>query len=264
MDIKFEIKNGRIFTLWDNASADVDLSKVSIGHLGCKLLGTLPDIPQNLVSKWNQEFGSQTKWKNKKDSKRKLAISLHKAMEISHTQGAVLWDTMRSGSDFWRPGKLLLDSIEILPSEYQNKVSYSREDFFCPPRELLNEFKHDANMSFGEYAARYSEFLNTGKIISVAMASVLFDLSRNKLPIFYCVDPYIPHFAKRKECCSNIPYDKRQWLDELRTEGCHRVVLVEEIVKAFFRHGIDVKIIELDPTFEESYARHYSSKGKNT
>ena len=90
-----------------------------------------------------------------------------------------------------------------------------------------------------------------------APASVLFDLSRNKLPIFYCVDPYIPHFAKPDECCSDIPYDRRYWLHELRTEGCHRVILVEEIVKALLKYGVDVKVIELNPTFEESYLRHY-------
>lgn len=262
MNITFEIQPSRILARWDRALAAVDVSKIYIGHLGCKLLGTLPEIPQHLVLKWNQEFGGSSLWKSKNDSKKKLAQSLNKALEIANMEGAVLWDTMRSGSDYWRPGKLLLDSVEMLAIPYKERISYAREDSFCPPKELLQEFINNEAMSFGDYAEKYSLFLRAGKTIPLAMASVLFDLSRNKLPIFYCVDPYIPHYAKRDEYCSDIPYHERYWLNELRTEGCHRVILVEEIVKSLLKYGVDVKVIELNPTFEESCLRHY--KGVDT
>lgn len=257
LNISFEMHPGRILARWDRAVAEVDGSRIYIGHLGCKLLGTLAEIPQHLALKWNQEWDGSSRWKSKNDSKKKLAQSLNKALEIANLEGAVLWDTMRSGSDYWRPGKLLLDSVEMLAIPYQDRISYAREDSFCPPKELLQEFMKNEAMRFGDYAEKYSRFLRAGQAIPLAMASVLFDLSRNKLPIFYCVDPYIPHYAKPDECCSDLPYDQRYWLHELRTEGCHRVILVEEIVKVLLKYGVDVKVIELNPTFEESYLRHY-------
>lgn len=257
MNISFEIQPGRILARWDRAVAEVDRSRIYIGHLGCKLLGTLPEIPQPLALQWNQEFGGSSIWKSKNDSKKKLARSLYHALEVANLEGAVLWDTMRSGSDYWRPGKLLLDSVEMLAIPYKDRISYAREDSFCPPKELLQKFMNNEAMSFGDYAQKYALFLRGGQAIPLAMASVLFDLSRNKLPIFYCIDPYIPHYAKRDECCSDIPYDQRYWLHELRMEGCHRVILVEEIVKALLKYGVDVKVIELNPTFEESYLRNY-------
>ena len=231
--------------------------KIYIGHLGCKLLGTLPTIPKSLALQWNQEFGGSSLWKSKDASKKKLAQSLHHALELANLEGAVLWDTMRSGSDYWRPGKLLLDSVEMLAIPHKGRISYAREDAFCPPKELLQEFVSNEAMSFGEYAQKYALFLRAGPAIPLAVAAVLFDLSRNKLPIFYCVDPYIPHYSKPDECCSDLPYDQRYWLNELRTEGCHRVILVEEIVKALLKYGVSVNVIELNPTFEESYCRHY-------
>lgn len=255
-----ETQQGRFLARWGRALADVDASSLYIGHLGCKLLGTLTEISEDLGKKWDQEFGGRSVWNSKKDSKKKLANSLRNALEISNLEGAVLWDTMRSGSDYWRPGKLLLDSVEMLPDQYRDSISYAREDSFCPPKDLLQEFIGNKAMSFGEYAEKYSRFLNAGDTLNLAMASVLFDLSRNKLPIFYCVDPYIPHYANKNECCSDMPYDQRHWLNALRMEGCHRVVLVEEIVKVFLEYGVDVKVVELDPTFQRSYLRNYPSQ----
>ncbi len=128
LNISFEMQPGRIIARWDRAVAEVDRSRIYIGHLGCKLLGTLPEIPQPLALQWNQEFGGSSIWKSKNDSKKKLARSLHHALEVANLEGAVLWDTMRSGSDYWRPGKLLLDSVEMLAVPYKDRVSYARED----------------------------------------------------------------------------------------------------------------------------------------
>ena len=238
---------------WNAASARVDVSEIQLGHMGCKLLGTLTSVPQNIADQWNEEFGRI--WKNKKDSKLRLSKALQDALEKSQMEGAVLWDTMRSGSDYWRPGKLILDSVEMLPNKFQHNISYAREDVFCPPRELLKQFMKDDSMSFGQYAMIYSQYLNTESILPLAMASVLFNLAQGRLPIFYCVDPYIPHYAERSEFCSNIPYNRRHWLDELRSEGCHRVILIEEIVKAFLGYDIHINLFELDSTFEKSHHR---------
>lgn len=259
MDIRFEIDDTKITAWWGNSSATVDITNVIFAHLGCKLLGTLPNIPSNIRQQWNTEF-SGLGWANKLDSRFKLAHSLEKAICIANMDGAVLWDTMRSGSDYWRPGKLLSEAIEMLSEDYRQKITFSREDALCPPRNLLTKFMNDESMSFGSYGMEYSEYLNSGNILSMAMASVIFDLSRKKLPVFYCVDPYIPHFANKEECCTTIPYDQRHWLNELRTDGCHRVILIEEIAKEFFKYNIDVKIVELNPTFQESYVKSYSGQ----
>ncbi|KOR28436.1 hypothetical protein TI05_16955 [Achromatium sp. WMS3] len=135
-------------------------------------------------------------------------------------------------------------------------LSYAREDDFCPQPDLLKEFMDkDSIMSFGEYAQRYAKYLQTNGILPLAMASVVFNLARKQLPIFYCIDPYIPNFADPTQFCSQMPYEQRTWLDKqyswFRTEGCHRVVLVEEIIKGFFKSGINtVELVEFDQTFE--------------
>jgi len=109
--------------------------------------------------------------------------------------------------------------------------------------------------TLGEYAMEYSQYLNTQGMLSLATASVLFNLAQGRLPIFYCVDPYIPHYAERSEFCSDIPYNQRHWLDELRSDGCHRVILIEEIVKALLAYDIHVNVFDLDSTFEKSHRR---------
>lgn len=253
MDIAIVKKQDCLSVSWNAATAEVDVSKIQLGHMGCKLLGTLTTVPQNIAELWNDRFSRN--WKNKKDSKLRLAKALEDALTQSRMDGAVLWDTMRTGSDYWRPGKLILDSVEMLPNEFQNNISYARENVFCPPRELLKQFMKDDNMSFGEYAMTYSQYLNTESILSLAMASVLFNLAQGRLPIFYCVDPYIPHYAERSEFCSNTPYNQRQWLDELRSEGCHRVILIAEILKSLLAYDIHINLFELDSTFEKSHRR---------
>ena len=253
MDIAIVKKQDYLSVSWNAAIAQVDVSKIQLGHMGCKLLGTLTSVPQNIAEQWNDRFGRN--WKNKKDSKLRLAKALQDALMQSRMDGAVLWDTMRTGSDYWRPGKLILDTVDMLPSKFHNKISYAREDVLCPPRELLKEFMKDDSMSFGEYAMEYSQYLNTQSMLSLAMASVLFNLAQGRLPIFYCVDPYIPHYAERSEFCSDIPYNRRHWLDELRSEGCHRVILIEEILKALLAYDIHGNLFELDSTFEKSHRR---------
>jgi hypothetical protein len=253
MDITIIRKEDNLCVSWNAVTAQVNVSEIQLGHMGCKLLGTLANIPQNLVDQWNKRFGRN--WKNKKDSKLRLAKALQDALMQSRMDGAVLWDTMRTGSDYWRPGKLILDSVEMLPTEFHNRISYAREDIFCPPKDLLKEFMKDDSMSFGEYASRYSQYLNAQGTLTLAVSSVLFNLAQGKLPIFYCVDPYIPGYADRTEFCSDVPYNRRHWLDELRSEGCHRVILIEEIIKALLVHDIDVSLFELDSTFEKSHHR---------
>ena len=114
-------------------------------------------------------------------------------------------------------------------------------------------------MSFGQYALKYSEYLNHDGILQLAVASVIFNLAQGRLPVFYCVDPYIPGYGDPREFCSHIPYDQRSWLSDLRAEGCHRVILAEEIVKVLLRYVNHVTVLEVDPTFEKTHCRCVSA-----
>ncbi len=254
MSIKFELKNGSLSCQWNDSSATIDVSSLFICHMGCKLLGTLK-IPQHLVLKWKEEFGHND-WKKTNDSKLKLSKSITQAITMSATEGAVLWDTMRLGSDYWRSGNLLSETIQL--TDYSTTISFYKEDVLTPPKDLLESFKDNVHMSFGQYAEAYSKYLQ--EYIPIAMASVIFDLSKNRLPILYCIDPYIPSYGNRHQCFCNTPYDERDWLDELRIDGCHRVVLVEEIAPRFLKLGVDVKILEIDQSFSTVHSRHMLSK----
>jgi len=255
--MKLEIKadNKNIHLDWGNISAQVSTSNICIGHLGCKLLSTIEKIPQDLKSQWDQKIGKH--WKSKKDSKAKLAVALKKAIQDSGQNGAVLWDTMRTGSDYWRPGKLLLDVAGEINQQYE--ISYGREDFLCPQKELLAEFMN-SDMSFGEYAEQYAQYLRTGNILNIGIAHILLGLARQLLPIFYCIDPYIPDYANSEELFSNIPYNKRYWLPEIPKEGCHRIILIEEIVKKFAEYNVSVNVFEVDSTRQISHKREYKRK----
>ena len=253
MDISIVRQEEYLCVSWNSVSAQVHVSQIRLGHMGCKLLGTLTDVPRTLQTQWDEEFGRI--WKSKKDSKAKLSKALYDALCRSEMDSAVLWDTMRTGSDYWRPGKLILESVEMLPPQLRNNISYAREDVLCPPRELLKEFMNGDNMAFGQYATEYARHLNTEGILSLATASVLLNLAQGRLPVFYCVDPYIPHYLEAQEFCSNTAYGERHWLEDLRFDGCHRVILVEEIAKALLAYGVHVNVFELDPTFDKAHHR---------
>jgi hypothetical protein len=98
--IRIEVKNDRIHAHWGQTSAEIDAARVCIGHLGCKLLGTIKkQVPPHLAEQWDQEFG-HAQWRSTQNAKPKLATSLEMAIDLSGMEGAVLWDTMRTGSDY--------------------------------------------------------------------------------------------------------------------------------------------------------------------
>ncbi len=91
--------------------AEINAKKICFAHLGCKVLYTIENVPPNLKTYWDTKFGSHKAWANKLDSKGRLARTLQKAIEQCGLSGLTLWDTMRTGSDYWRPGKLLTESV---------------------------------------------------------------------------------------------------------------------------------------------------------
>jgi hypothetical protein len=60
---------------------------------------------------------------------------------------------------------------------------------------------------------------------------------------------------------SNTPYSERDWNPDLRFEGCHRVVLVEELMRIVVDQGFSVQLFEVDPNHNAGvHVRQYSGR----
>lgn len=246
------VQPGNISVDW-NGKLLATTGQIVFGHMGCKLLGKLT-VPGEIAAEWDQRYGHAV-WSSDIKAIPRLAQTLYDAIYMAGTQGAVLWDTMRTGSDFWRPGKLLTDVADLVRKQNPKfEISYAREDAFCPPADLLDQFKKSA-MTFGEYATGYAAYLKAGDLIRSAAERMVVDLARNLLPVFYCSDPYIPGYAHSADMLT-VPYAERAWLKGLRFEGCHRIVLAEELAAFFREQGIPVRLLEIDQTFKRVHSRN--------
>lgn len=113
-------------------------------------------------------------------------------------------------------------------------------------------------MSFGIYADQYAAYVRSNPdLLTKAAALMLLELSRGQLHVLYCVDPYVRDYAKPDEIL-RVPYGQRTWFAGLRTVGCHRVVLAEELAHCFLDLGLDVTIFEIDQTLCRVVPRHFS------
>jgi hypothetical protein len=128
------------------------------------------EIPTPVADSWDREFGRSC-WRNDKDVTDRVARSLVNAMREANLDGLSLWDTMRNGSDYWRPGNLLLKVANIIRASTPGaEISYSRADELCPASELLEQFDADSSMTFGQYAEDYASFLrNQGGVETAAL-----------------------------------------------------------------------------------------------
>ncbi|MGO9109718.1 MAG: hypothetical protein ACLP9L_10830, partial [Thermoguttaceae bacterium] len=223
----------------------------------CKLLGTLLDdsrknswsFPSDLAAGWDK---ARPYWRDKKDAVPRLANALLTATNESGLNGLVLVDTMRKGSDYWRPGNLLTQTADRIRQEASQDwdVTYARDDRLCPSSELLAEFRASVAMPFGDYAAQYASNL-TKEAIEGAAWSVIIAQAQRKMAAFYCTDPYVPGYGDSTQM-GRLPYEQRPWLDHrsgmpcLREYGCHRVVLAEEISKFLVGYGASVTLYEIE------------------
>lgn len=263
--MKIDISPEKIEVYDNGLTAAIKNTQVQFGHFGCKILrklkNKLVDFPPDIVDKWD---GIDKKWRNQSDATGKLAASIASAMASAGFKKAVLFDTMRKGNDFWRPGKGFLQVSNKLRTRYSLDVVYARDDHLCPPEALLHEFMDEhVLMSFGEYGNRYANYLEKNTVVKTAVANIVFDLARGWLPLFYCIDPHIPDYASRKDIANQRPYSQRDYHPIFRTEGCHRFVLAEEIMNYFVSHGVAVEIFEIDPTFETFYVRKFNPNAFN-
>jgi len=235
---------------------------VSLAHFGCKVLGNLKEpVPAAIMESWDQHFGSRKAWKQGSRAVEALSETLHKAAVEAGFRSLTLWDTMRTGSDFWRPGKLLSEAASLMVSQHPAiAVNFLKLDDLCPSIALLDEFRRDEAMPFAEYAHRYGEHLRgTAGLLERATERILLERAMGSLPAFYCVDPYIPGYAVAEEML-RVPYRQRTWMKELRSCGCHRVILAEEIIRFVLENGLGpVTLFELDATSRRVFRREFSS-----
>lgn len=249
-----------IIVRYKNLIAKMNCSTIYFCSFGCKILGNIENkekkyfLPDELKLQWDKKFGTRKAWQDNKQSTVKLGKSLVLALEEAKLTGLTLWDTMRTGSDSWRPGGFLTVAADyIRKAQPTTDIFYAREDSFCPPTELLEKFKK-TDMKFGDYAQEYYQYLTSNSVVELASAYILIELAKGNLSAFYCVDPHIPDYADPSETLT-VEYKDRNWLELLRNEGCHRVVLAEEIVKFLTRKGFDVELLEVDSTFQKVHKR---------
>jgi hypothetical protein len=246
-------------------------SPVRLAHFGCSLLGNLrktqkdrktgitppPLVPRGspLDVLWSRGIGPR--WASTDDATGRLGRELAQAAQLAGVSGLILWDTMRNGSDYWRPGNLLTKAADqACASRSGLVVSYAREDELCPPPALLDAFNTTA-MTFGQYAQSYADYLRQGSAdrtppVELGAAAVITAQAQGRLAAFYCTDPYIPGFGEAGAFLTGTPYDRRRWLDQehpaLRQPGCHRVVLAEEVARFFRESGMAVEVLEVEQT----------------
>ena len=231
-----------------------------VAHFGCKVLGNLKEpAPPAVMAAWDRKFGSRNEWRKKQKATDALAETLRKAAVEAGFSAITLWDTMRNGSDYWRPGNLLSKVASQMASpDPRIAVTFLKLDELCPPTDLLNDFRRDQGMAFAEYAHQYAEYLRkTPGLLQRAATRVMLKLAMGSLPAFYCTDPHIPDYVSPDQIL-RIPYRERSWMREMRSSGCHRVILAEEIVRFLLGNGLGtVTLCEVDPTFRRVYRREF-------
>lgn len=234
---------------WGTSEAVIPASEVQLAHMGCKLIGTIrKELSAEAVSTLDAMHGKA--WRKTDGAKQKLASLLTGAAESAGLNGLSLFDTMRRGSDYWRPGALLTDAANLTPESLQENTQYIRLDSLCPNADLLRAFQSDSEMRFSEYAKRYTAELEAHQTLTLAAVKTVFEISAGRLPVLYCVDPYVGSFGTLSQ---KHPADFRE-------VGCHRIPLVNAIARRFLAAGVSsVRILELDQLSQTVHHRAIKS-----
>ena len=171
------------------------MDSIKIADLGCKQLGTLRSakttdpvskkklpkytISPELQALWATKIGPI--WRDNKEAQLKLGEAFFNTAKENNLKGFALIDTMRKGSDYWRPGNLISRSFDItdeLATEAGTAVNinYHKVDLYCPSKGLLEEFMQ-SDMSFNEYAQRYYIELKQSGVIEHAVVTTVMSLA---------------------------------------------------------------------------------------
>lgn len=247
-------EGGQLHATWANGHREaLPSSRVALAHLGCQLLKNVKveRIPARIRDRLEQAHGRRG-WRGATvGATNQVGAVLAKALTALSEEpaafiGVSLIDTMRGGSDYWRPGNLLsaaADTLrELRPSAV---VEYLRYDELCPPRELLDRFRA-SRPGFGAYAAEYAAWLRADGGLELGLAVAVMSLARGLLPVLVCTDPYVPGYLPPGS--DDLPYAKRPYPTGLEELGCHRVVLAEELSRRFASLGVAAKVLGLDPS----------------
>ena len=180
MSVQITVAANEIRAVYEDTVASVPGNNLCFAHFGCKLLGTLLDdfkknswpFPGDLAAAWDK---ARPGWRDKKEAVGRLADSLRTATDVCGFHGLVLVDTMRKGSDYWRPGNLLTQAADQIRQKASQdwSVTYCRDDRWCPSSVLLAEFRENATMPFGEYAARYARDLSQESVEAAAWTVIM-------------------------------------------------------------------------------------------
>jgi hypothetical protein len=261
------VHDDRIEVRWGSLLASVESHALAFAHLGTPLELPKQDAPEELAAQWDARYGkrrssrrnNQPAWNWCRGPKTAAcAEALRSAVIQSGHTGVVIRDTMRNGSDYWRPGKLLSQvAASLAEGQPTYEASFSRDDAACPPPGLLDAFM-SSNRPFAWYADAYANYLRDSGTVERTAAEIVLDLARDRLPVFFCSDPYIPGYCDPAQVPAT-PYLERSWTPEpgLRSAGCHRVILASELVRHFRERGLGVILYEADPTAAKSYRRRY-------
>lgn len=261
-------RDGGLAVIDGDIVARTSANGVRFAHLGCRCLKAVvddrkraqlharkqgrpvpPDVPLAVIDTWTHKIPH---WKTagSKTAAENVGRALEAAMLASGARGLDLWDTMRRGSDYWRPGALLSDALAFTR---QGTVEFFREEGLCPPATLLDAFRasEEFRMPFNEFAERYAEWLLEGERLDRAVRAVVWALARRRLAVFYCTDPFIPGYADGSEWArADVPIGDRAWplASALPEGGCHRVVLADLLAQRLRALGCAGEVLEIDPT----------------
>jgi len=233
---------------------------VVLAHLGCKHLKHVKGAPAALKKRWD---AAAPGWRRAPEGGSAGAVGaalaagvLAARRERPEVGGVEVVDTMRLGSDYWRPGRLLSQAAEAAGVA----VTFWRDDDLCPPRPLLERFRAGGELSFGEFAEAYARHLGAERVERAAFA-VLRALAQGQVAAFACADPYLPDYGRSADFLSGRPWPERAFEPELRLGGCHRVVLAEAVARFFQARGVGGVVLEIDPTGRRAHRRAFGPGG---
>ena len=153
MAVQITVVTIEIRAVYEGTVASVAGKNLCFAHFDCKLQGTLLEdfkrkswpFPGELAAAWNK---ARPCWRDKKDAVARLADALRTATDACGLHRLVLLDAMRNGSDYWRPGKFSTQTVDRIRHEASQDwdVTYARDDRWCPPAELLDDFRKKDTM----------------------------------------------------------------------------------------------------------------------
>ena len=113
----------------------------SIGHIGYRSLKSLTgDILRGRKERRLYLDDNVPSWRHVPGSAGEIVgKALDALLDVSQANGIALIDTMRKGSDYWRPGSLVTKAADYLRRKRDDDTTivYLRLDELCPMQPIL-------------------------------------------------------------------------------------------------------------------------------